>query len=157
MGRVSEAPLHPAGRLLLSLYISAHFFLLLGLLLCAALSRLYLVAAKGARSRINSTRFTSGFVPVRGKYCMQSVEPPKDAEEGGRERDSLTFSGMFLVDFHQEEARSLDHPVSLFLSPPYLGLLRLAARPKSLRQARPSPSPLVGFSQLWRLGQGLGC
>lgn len=59
---------------------------------------------------MNSTRLTSGFLAVQGKYTRQNEEPPKDTGEGGRERDSLTFSGTFLVNFHQKAARGPDPP-----------------------------------------------
>lgn len=59
--------------------------------------------------------------------------------------------GTFLVNFHQEEARSPAPLVSLLTSP-YLPLPRLASRRESPRQSWPSPAPRVGFSQLRRLG-----
>lgn len=89
------------------------------------------------------------------KPSMQNEEPPKDPRERGRKRDSLTFSGTFLVNFHQEEARGLDPPLASFLASPYRAQLRLAAQPWP--SAPPLPAPRVGFSQLRRLGQGLGC
>ena len=96
------------------------------------------------------------------KPSMQNEEPPKDARERGRKRDSLTFSGTFLVNFHQKEARGLDPPLFSFLTSRYRAQPRLAAQPEQLlRQPWPSapplPAPRVGFSQLRRLGQGLGC
>lgn len=96
------------------------------------------------------------------KPSMQNEEPPKDAREGGRKRDSLTFSGTFLVNFHQEEARGLGPPLVSFLTSPYRAQPRLAAQPEQLlRQPWPAAPPLlaprVGFSQLRRLGQGPGC
>lgn len=44
----------------------------------------------------------------------------------------------------------------LLLLPPALGQQRWPARRRSLLQPWPSPAPRLGFSQPWRLGQGLG-
>lgn len=93
---------------------------------------------------------------------MQNEEPPKDAREGGEKKGFPHLFRHILVNFHQEEARGLDSPLASFLTSPYRAQPRLAAQPEQLlRQpwpaAPPLPAPQVGFSQLRRLGQGLGC
>ena len=72
------------------------------------------------------------------KPSMQNEEPPKDPRERGRKRDSLTFSGTFLVNFHQEEARGLDPPSPPSLHPP---TERSSGSPRSLSSSSGSPGP----------------
>lgn len=75
----------------------------------------------------------------------------------GRRRDSLTFSGAFLVSFHQGEVRGADSPLASFIQSPHRGPPRLAARPEQpLRQACPPPPPGLVFPSCggWAWGWG---
>ena len=82
--------------------------------------------------------------------------------KGGEKGIPSPFPAHSLSISHQKEARGLDPPLVSFLTSPYRAQPRLAAQPEQLlRQPWPSapplPAPRVGFSQLRRLGQGLGC
>ncbi|KAI5279078.1 Mitochondrial Import Receptor Subunit Tom70 [Manis pentadactyla] len=127
------------------------------LLLCAVVryAYIYFVTALRARTRVNSTRFTSSFVPVQqGKYSTQNEKPPKDAGERGEKGIPSPFPAHFsLISIRRR--RTARGPKVPSLSPPTGGCPAGPGRERSLGLACPPLAP-VGFSQLWRPGQALG-
>lgn len=105
--------------------------------------------------RVNSTRFTSVFFPVQGKYSRQNEEPPKDTGEGGEKGIPSPFPAPSLLTSTRRR-RAAQFPPSPLLNPPTEGCQGWprGGRNPSGRAGSPPPPGLVfpscgGWARGW--------